>query len=296
MRSGLPLLALVVTSALARQESEPRLLYSRTTDLPAERQAIKNGRSYPNPNVDGRELKQLAALLRPSVTRAFARSELPPCDAASAQQHFSRERPVQAAYKVTGSFTRPGAHQTIWVYTLCSGEGVGYQAGLAVTEEGKLVANFFGNPIAHEAYSVRDVNLNGLSELMLVVPETGRFGSATTVVQLYEFPGGRVRTLGALAVGGPPSPNLVGESAPHLYRGMGDLGPVSVCRLLEEWNAPRTITSREIHVRKGNAPRFFSQAYRLNCGYLESKLHVERVGPSQEVGLTPFKNPFRRRP
>lgn len=289
---NLPFLALCLgTVALSAPGPDRPVLYDRTENLPLERQALKRGQGFPAPNTTPQERQFLARLLEPSFARAYRGREYFACDALNAAQHFSRPDAVESAYKVGGSFTRAGARQTVWVYTLCSRDGAAYAAGLALTEGGRLLANLSGEHWASEAYSVRDLNQNGLNELLLVVPDPQQHRwSGLNTVQLYEFQQGRLRGLGRLPVGGPSPLNLLGDSFPTSAYPMGIPGPVSACEAVRG-QGPEVLT-QVITVEKGRAPKFFSTPYRVNCSYREAALKVKPAGKPQEVRLLPFRTPF----
>jgi len=289
---NLPLLALLLgTVALSAPGPDRPVLYDRTENLPLERQALKRGQGFPAPNTTLQERQSLARLLEPSFARAYRGREYFACDSLSVQDHFSRPDVLEAAYKVSGSFTRAGARQTVWVYTLCSRDGAEYAAGLALTEGGRLLANFSGKHLASEAYSVRDLNQNGLNELLLAAPDPQEpQGSGRNTVQLYEFQQGQLRGLGRLPVGGPSPLNLLGDSSPTSAYPMGIFGPVSTCEAIRD-QGPEILT-QVITVQKGRIPKFFSTPYRVNCSYREVGLKLKPAGKTREVNLLPFRMPF----
>lgn len=96
-----------------------------------------------------------------------------------------------------GSFTRPGAKQTLVFYEYCqTGNGFGWN-GLVLIENGKVVGNFVSNGgwgVSIEA--VPDINRNGLTEFTLAYSGGLHQGHGGTGVELMEFSDGMPEAIG----------------------------------------------------------------------------------------------------
>lgn len=149
------------------------------------------------------------------------------------------------------------------MYALCAGEGVAYTAGLAITEGEKLIRNFLKEPGGSDAYSARDINGNGLSELLLITDPRKFPLSGENALQLYEFPNGNLTPPEEFPVGRPRPLNFLGGDYPSCAFSMGGPGAVSAC----QDDAKRPVISEVITVQKGRALTFFGESHRLNCTY-----------------------------
>jgi len=108
------------------------------------------------------------------------------------------EETVEAAGIVQGSFTKPGARQTLIFYQLCqTGNGLG-AAGVAVIEDGAVVGNFVSADSGWtvDARALPDINQNGVNEFALYYSGGLHQGEGGTGVDIFEISGGTFREIG----------------------------------------------------------------------------------------------------
>ncbi|HLA95499.1 MAG TPA: hypothetical protein VK612_07245 [Pyrinomonadaceae bacterium] len=98
---------------------------------------------------------------------------------------------------VSGSFTRPGATQTLVFYQFCqTGNGLG-QVGIAILEEGKVVGSYTADSGWSDTVKVLpDINDNGLNEFALYYSGGMHQGEGGTGVDIMEFGTGGPKALG----------------------------------------------------------------------------------------------------
>lgn len=101
----------------------------------------------------------------------------------------------------TGTFTRAGAQQKIYLYELCrSGRSFGI-GGLIITEGDKAVAHYsYGeNGLDLDSTALSDINKNGVSEILLHGGGTGQ-GYTEMSISLHEIKDGNFDYIGSASV------------------------------------------------------------------------------------------------
>lgn len=142
-----------------------------------------------------------------------------------------------------GSFTAPGVAEKAYLYTYCQTGRQIFQQALAVTRGDRLVLNILlTNAGGHGLTGVRDVNQNGISELMLHWFGTGQ-GYSEQGITLIELSGKAYRTL----------LNVTTQST-NCGAVTGDPG-----------SPEPLIRSRVVRVEPGKTPRFFADVYEDDC-------------------------------
>jgi hypothetical protein len=151
-----------------------------------------------------------------------------------------------------GAFTKVNSKQRLFAYRFCEPleyfENNGPQFGLAIVEGKILVGNYLDGSQRSASYAVSDVNLNGLTELMVVVPASSK-DMTSSAIQLLEFANGQASTLGRFTVGGP------GHTPAPVWRVCQQEAPVTAL--------PNRFQSNVIFVQKGAKPIFSQQAYKV---------------------------------
>lgn len=94
-----------------------------------------------------------------------------------------------------GAFTQAATEQKAYIYQYCELNRGSFNQGIAITEQGKLIANilFFGSSVS-ALKKLSDINQNGLDELLLTGGFTGQ-GTTVTWISLLEI-GKRVHDFG----------------------------------------------------------------------------------------------------
>jgi hypothetical protein len=169
---------------------------------------------------------------------------------------------------MTGSFSKRGSNQELY-FTDWGCELSTY--GISIMEGDKSIA-FYNSETIYAAFSVSDINQNGLSELMLVVQSRAKAPwNEFLAVQLLEFPNAKPVSLGSFFIGGPPR--------------LDTDGPRFITCLPE---APKELQksfpSNILYVQKGKVPQFFAEGWEVNCDYLEKGVKAKKVS-----SLTPIK-------
>lgn len=97
-----------------------------------------------------------------------------------------------------GAFTRRRAKQRAFLYEYCQyGNGFSY-GGIAVTENGKIVANhYFSGGWQMEFWSLPDINNNGLNEMAIHWSGGMHQGKIGTAIIVLEDGSGRLAEIGA---------------------------------------------------------------------------------------------------
>ncbi len=138
-----------------------------------------------------------------------------------------------------GAFTRAGARQRAFLYSYCRMGRVGGRGGVAVVENGRVVAHVMMEGTQYGIRAARDVNRNGRDEMVLVDGSTGQ-GITVESASLME-----------------------------LAPGNGALAKLATFAVSEDNCATRGAGARPeanvIHARPGRTPRFYQQAYRGTC-------------------------------
>lgn len=142
-----------------------------------------------------------------------------------------------------GSFTAPKVAEKAYLYTYCQTGRQLFEQGLAVTRGNALVFNIkLTNVGGYGLTGVRDVNQNGLSELMLSWQGTGQ-GTSAQGITLIELSGRAYRTL----------LNVTTRSD-----NCGAVGDYS--------GSPLPLTQAQVvKVQPGQPPRFFADVYEGGC-------------------------------
>ncbi len=173
-----------------------------------------------------------------------------------------------------GSFTQLQKQQRAYSFTYCEPweaySCTPNMSGMVILEGQNLVAIYTDESCANFApFSVSDINQNGLTELMLVVPE--KPDSEKTSIRLLEFPDGGVRNLGDIGVGIQP--------------GYEDMFPSEFCSgSVDSESIKKTFGSSIIFVLKAKNPLFFSEKYKVNCNYRKVGTQAQKI-----QDLTPIK-------
>ncbi len=109
------------------------------------------------------------------------------------------EESAEPASPVQGSFTKSGSKQTLIAYQFCeTGNGIG-SVGVAVIENGKVVANVVSvdSGTAINARTLPDINQNGRNEVALSYSGGMHQGGGGTGVDILEFsPNGALNGIG----------------------------------------------------------------------------------------------------
>jgi hypothetical protein len=107
------------------------------------------------------------------------------------------EEAFEAAGVVKGSFSQPGADQTLVFYAFCqTGNGLGNN-GLVLIENGKVLRSFVsegGWPV--DLRVLPDINQNGLNEFALYYSGGMHQGQGGTGVDVMEFSAGGLKGIG----------------------------------------------------------------------------------------------------
>jgi hypothetical protein len=103
----------------------------------------------------------------------------------------------RASGVVNGSFTKPGAKQTLVLYQFCeTGNGLG-NVGLVLLEGGKAVGSFVNDAgWANDITVIPDIDQNGLDEFAVYYSGGLHQGSGGLGVDILEFSGDAIRGLG----------------------------------------------------------------------------------------------------
>ncbi len=104
---------------------------------------------------------------------------------------------VERAGVAHGSFSKPGAKQTLVFYQFCqTGNGLGW-VGLVLMENGKVIGNYVSDSGWSLAMSaIPDINKNGLDEFTLSFGGGMHQGEGGVGVDLMEFSGNMPKALG----------------------------------------------------------------------------------------------------
>jgi hypothetical protein len=176
---------------------------------------------------------------------------------------------ISARKVMTGSFTKRGLSQNLYLtYFACELDG----DGISIMEGKKSIA-FYESEHIYAAFSVSDINQNGLNELMLVMQARAKAPwDEMLAVQLLEFPNAKPVSLGSFFIGGPVD-------------SWDDLPPEYItCSPQAPKELQKFFPSNIIYVQKGKIPQFFAEGWEVNCDYLEKGVKARKVS-----SLTPIK-------
>lgn len=142
-----------------------------------------------------------------------------------------------------GSFTAPRVAEKAYLYTYCQTGRQLFEQGLAVTRGNTLALNIkLTTTGGHGLIGVKDVNQNGISELMFYQSGSGQ-GSSEEAITIIELSGKAYRTL----------LNTTTRS--------DNCGMVT-----DDPSSPRPLTRyRVVKVQPGKSPRFFADVYEDDC-------------------------------
>ncbi|MBX7173521.1 MAG: hypothetical protein K1X72_21315 [Pyrinomonadaceae bacterium] len=113
----------------------------------------------------------------------------------------AEDSPCQEAFEmsgaVKGSFSKPDSNQTLAFYSFCqTGNGFGNN-GLALIEDGKVIANYLTESGWTLGITVLpDINQNGLNEFALYYSGGMHQGQGGTGVDIFEFSGANLKGIG----------------------------------------------------------------------------------------------------
>ncbi len=111
----------------------------------------------------------------------------------------SYEEELQVMAFAEGAFTRPGAEQTAVLYAMSFWPRCCPKMGLAVVEDGKVVANVAFEDPAHDVRGVQDLDGDGVDELVLV-GSFGMGGQESTAMTLASFQGDGLVSRGTISI------------------------------------------------------------------------------------------------
>jgi hypothetical protein len=169
---------------------------------------------------------------------------------------------------IRGSFTKRFSSQKLYL-TKWGCEIWG--DGISIVEDGQSIA-FYESDTIYAAFSVNDINQNGLNELMLVVQSRAKAPwNEMLAIQILEFPNTKPISLGSFFIGGPTRtddeiPNYI-TCSPRAPKELQTYFPSNI-----------------IDVQKGKVPQFFAEGWEVNCDYLEKGVKAKKVS-----SLTPIK-------
>jgi hypothetical protein len=181
---------------------------------------------------------------------------------------------IHAWHVNLGSFTQLQKQQQAYSFSYCEPwEAYGCipnMSGMVILEGQKPVAMYTDESCANYApFSVSDINQNGLTELMLVVPE--KPDSEKTSIRVLEFPNGGVRNLGDINVG--------------VQANYDEVFPSEFCSgNVDLESTKKTFNSNIIFVLKSKNPLFFTEKYTVNCNYRKIGVQAKKL-----QNLTPIK-------
>lgn len=97
-----------------------------------------------------------------------------------------------------GSFTRQNSDQKAFLYRYCDTGANSANEGLVITEHGKVIAHHVTRTNYSEMNALKDINRNGLSELLLG-NGAGGGGTFDYEVSVFEYQGAQPRNLATIA-------------------------------------------------------------------------------------------------
>ena len=180
---------------------------------------------------------------------------------------------------MTGSFTRRGSSQNLYLtYFACELDG----DGISIMEGKKSIA-FYESEHIYAAFSVSDINQNGLNELMLVVQARAKAPwDEMLAVQLLEFPNAKPVSLGSFFIGGPVD-------------SWDDLPPDYItCSSRAPKELQKYFPSNILYVQKGKTPQFFAEGWEVNCDYLEKGVKAKKISSLKPIKPVPRAVPLTR--
>jgi hypothetical protein len=220
-------------------------------------------------------------------TRTRYAKNLKDCDPNPEGQKFWIEEVL------SGSFLRPSSKQKLIIYQFCAPlESYYYECqavlcGMAIVENGIVLANFENKADEARRYTVKDINQNGLAELMLVVQSRASgIWAQLDAVQILEFSNSTPTSLGSFFVGGPatffepadPDPIDPSFDVP-IFK------PTKICtKSSPEKSLRDNFPSNILYVQTSKKPQFFAEGWEVNCDF-----RVRGVKARKVSSLTPIK-------
>lgn len=96
-----------------------------------------------------------------------------------------------------GSFTRKNSAQNAYLYEYCQ-LGNSHDQGLVITENGRIIEHHIFHQSLYGLSALKDINRNGLSELLMSGIGTGAGGMTDGYLLLVEYSGSRPKIIGQL--------------------------------------------------------------------------------------------------
>jgi hypothetical protein len=191
------------------------------------------------------------------------------CHGTDGANSFSN--PIYVYKVVRGSFTKRGSNQKVFF----AKDGCGkIRSAVSIMDGDKGIAfyNFNLEEPFYAAFSVNDINKNGLNEILFVAQSRAKSPQDEMLaVQLLEFPNANPVSLGSFFIGGPPRSDIWRPD-------------YVVCTPKAPRELQKSFPSNIIYVQKGKVPQFFAESWEVNCDYLEKGVKARKVS-----GLIPIK-------
>jgi hypothetical protein len=230
-------------------------------------------RSKPVPGEFVDPYKRESTFLRTLLQKKFE-----PCEFPDDSGKMTRLRDASGSFvkpdisirkAINGSFTKPSSSQKLYR----TGFGCDMPwIGIAIVQGDKSIAFYDTSSYIYDIFSVKDLNQNGLNEVMLVLQSKAKAPwDEMLAVQLLEFPNAKPVSVGSFFVGGPAN-------------SYADGGDFMTCSQQAPRELQKFFPSNIIYVQKGRVPRFFAEGWEINCDYLEKGVKARKVS-----SLTPIK-------
>jgi hypothetical protein len=231
-------------------------------------------RSKPIPGEFVDPYKRESAFLKTLIQKKFEPCEFP--DDSGKMTQFrdasgSLVRPdVFIRKAINGSFTKPNLSQKLYR----TGFGCDMPwVGIAIVQGDKSIAFYDTDSYIYDVFSVKDLNQNGLNEVMLILQSKAKAPwDEMLAIQLLEFPNAKPVSLGSFFVGGPPNSYADGG------------GDFITCSSQAPRELQKSFPSNIIYVQKGKVPQFFAESWEVSCDFLKKGVKARKVS-----SLTPIK-------
>jgi hypothetical protein len=175
---------------------------------------------------------------------------------------------------IPGSFTKPNSKQKLYHIAFCE-----MGSGIVIAENDKVIAFYSFDEHDFDFFSVKDINQNGLNEIMVIVQSKAKgFWSEMHAMQLLEFPKNIPTSLGSFFIGGYPSTWTDGGEDNYVT-----CSP----KALKQYQ--KNFPSNIIYVQKSKTPLFFSEGWEVNCDYREKGVGVKARKVSSLEPIKPVK-------
>jgi hypothetical protein len=267
---GLVLLVLLGVVGTA-QDVTLKKLYDPIEDFQLE---YKDYEKFWKINISDAEAKQVDKIVGPTLIQHLKKTGRWKSCQSESEGYYSG---IHASHVNLGSFTQPNTQQRAYSFSFCEPiEAYGCVpnvSGMVILEGKKLVALYTDESCAYHIhrFSVSDINQNGLTELMLVVPEKTQIETEKMSIRVLEFPNGGVRNLGDINVG--------------VQANYDEIFPSEFCRgSVDLESTKKTFNSNIIFVLKSKNPLFFTEKYIVNCNYRKIGVQAQKL-----QDLTPIK-------